>query len=154
MEECASSMGLRSNTNDAVVMDVLIKLRRKEYASSMGQRQSANTMDAKIMWSREECALSMGQGQSANTRDAPIMLRREECASSMEQRLSANTRDAQIMWSREECAGGTERTAILMKNLLLLHHAMDLNSKRLLLLTPLINVLQQVLRATVVYLEW
>jgi predicted helicase len=61
---------------------------------------------------------------------------------------------AQAKLSKQECARGTGHTATHMKNPLLLHHALDLNSKRLLLLTPLINVLQQVLRATVVYLEW
>ncbi len=56
----------------------------------------------------------------------------------------AALKGAQIIPNEEECVGGMEHTAILMKNLLLLHHAMDLKSKRLLLLT-LFNVLQQVL---------
>ncbi len=64
----------------------------------------------------------------------------------------AVSKDAPNTLRREECAGGMGHTAILTKILLLLHHALDPNLKRLLLLI-LISVLQQV-RATIACLEW
>ena len=43
-EECAESMGQRSN--DATATDAQIKLRKEEYASGMGQK--LNTNDAAV----------------------------------------------------------------------------------------------------------
>ena len=140
------------------VEDAPNTLRREECASSMGQRPNdAAVKDAQTFQSREECALSMEQKLNTNDaamKDAPNTLRREACASSMGQSSNdAAVKDAPIMHGKEEYVGGTGQTvATLMKNPLLLHHAMDPNSKRLLLLI-LISVLQQV-RATIVCLEW
>ena len=40
MEECASSMGLRSNENDVARKDAQIKLKEEDCASGMGQRRN------------------------------------------------------------------------------------------------------------------
>ena len=124
----------------------------------MEQRSNhAASKDVQIKPRREECALGMGQRRNSNCaaiQDALIKLKKEECALSMG--LSTNdaaVKDALIKLGKEEYVGGTGQTAIQTKNLLLLHRALDPNSKRLLLLI-LICVLQQVLRATVVCLEW
>ena len=76
---------MEQTSNDAKLMAAQNTLRREEFASSTGQRQSANTRDAQIMLSTEECAPSTGQRQSANMRDAQNTLRTEEFASSTEQ---------------------------------------------------------------------
>jgi hypothetical protein len=89
----------------------------------------------------------MGQrSNDAAVQDAQIKSSKEECASSMEQITNnAALKDAQIIPNEEDYAGDMAHTAILMKILLLLHRALDPNLKRLLLLTPLLSVLQQVL---------
>ena len=51
-------MEQRKNTNDAVVMDAQIKLRREEFALSTGQRLNTNGValkDAQVLLRREEC---------------------------------------------------------------------------------------------------
>eukprot|EP00986_Skeletonema_menzelii_P016604 scaffold15161_cov171-Skeletonema_menzelii.AAC.1 len=62
-EECASSMGQRSN--DAATKDAQIKLKMEECATGMGHRSNdAAKQDVQIKLSKEECASSMGQQSS------------------------------------------------------------------------------------------
>jgi hypothetical protein len=69
----------------------------------------------------------------AAVKGALIKSSTEECALGMGQRSNnAAVKGAQTMLRREEYAGDTERTAILMMNLLLLHHVLDPNLIRLL----------------------
>ena len=75
-EECALSMEQRVNTNDAAVMDAQNKPSKEECASSMGQRSNdAAVKDASIKLLKEECALDMVQRLNTNDaakRDAQI----------------------------------------------------------------------------------
>ncbi len=73
----------------------------------------------------------------------------------MVQRLHPNyaaLKDAQIIPDEEESATDTVLTAILTKNLQLLHHVLDQTLIRLLRLI-LIILLQQLLQARIVYLK-
>ena len=100
----------------------------------MGQRLRANTRDALSMLRREECVGDTAQRSiDAAVKDVQVLLRWEEYASSMEQRSNdAALKDAQITPKEEEYVGDMEQTAVLTKNVLLLHHLLDQISMRLL----------------------
>ena len=125
-EDCALSMEQRSNY--AAAKDAPIKQSKEECASNMEQRPSdAALKDAGVKLRREEYVGDMEQRSiDAAVKDVQVLLDKEEYASSMGQRSNdAALKDAQLTQKEEEYVGDMEQTAILTKNVLLLHHLLD-----------------------------